>query len=93
MFRAFAGTEVGTTNEVSMTFRKGKSPNPNGRKIEAQVKRAARAEGPGCVATLAALRDNERATPEVRAQAAMRLLDIAKWKWNGPAALPAKGGL
>jgi hypothetical protein len=71
-----------------MTFRKGKSPNPSGRRIEALVKRAARAEGQGCVAALAAVRDNEAAPPEVRAQAAMRLLDIAKWKWNGTAQAP-----
>ena len=66
-----------------MAFRKGKSANPDGRKIEAQVKRAARAEGPGCIAALAAVRDNENAAPELRAQAALTLLDLAKWKWNG----------
>jgi hypothetical protein len=66
-----------------MTFRKGKSPNPDGRRIEAQLKRAARAEGPGCITALAAVRDNENAAPELRAQAALTLLDLAKWKWNG----------
>lgn len=62
-----------------MSFQKGLSPNPDGRKIEAQVKRAARAQGEKCVAALAAVRDNDGAPPEVRAQAAMRLLDLGKW--------------
>jgi hypothetical protein len=62
-----------------MPFSKGCSSNPDGRKIEAQVKRAARAQGERCVEVLAAVRDDERATPEVRAQAAMRLLDLGKW--------------
>jgi hypothetical protein len=66
-------------HEVTMPFSRGKSPNPDGRKIEAQVKRAARAEGEKCVEVLAAVRDDEQAAPEVRAQAAMRLLDLGKW--------------
>jgi hypothetical protein len=66
-----------------MTFQKGKSPNPDGRKIEAQVKRAARAESPGCIAALARVRDDAAAAPEVRAQTALELLALAKWKWNG----------
>ena len=67
-----------------MTFRKGQSPNPDGRKIEAQVKRAARAESPGCIVALATVRDDATAAPEVRTQAALELLALAKWKWNGP---------
>ena len=62
-----------------MPFEKGRSPNPDGRKVEAMVKRAARAEGERCVATLAAVRDDSSAAPDTRAQAAMRLLDLAKW--------------
>ena len=62
-----------------MPFSKGPSANPDGRRIEAQLKRAARAQGERCVEVLAAVRDDERAAPEVRAQAAMRLLDLGKW--------------
>jgi hypothetical protein len=65
--------------EVPMTFQKGRSPNPDGRKIEARMKRAARAEGHGCVLALASVRDDATAAPEIRAQAALRLLELAKW--------------
>ena len=62
-----------------MPFAKGRSPNPDGRKIEAGVKRAARAEGEKCVSTLATVRDDLSAAPEIRAQAAIQLLALAKW--------------
>lgn len=71
-----------------MPFSKGRSPNPDGRKIEAQVKRAARAEGEKCVAVLAAVRDNDKAAPEIRAQAALRLLDLARWNGRNIASAP-----
>ena len=45
----------------------------SGRKMEALVKRAARAQGGKCVEVLAAVRDDERVAPEVRAQAAIRI--------------------
>lgn len=62
-----------------MPFPKGQSPNPDGRKIEAQVRRSARAEAEKCVAVLADVRDNQSATPELRAQAALQLLALGKW--------------
>jgi hypothetical protein len=61
-------------------FVKGQSSNPDGRKIEAKVKRAARAEGENCVKALATVRDDERAPPQLRAEAAFKLLDLAKWQ-------------
>lgn len=62
-----------------MPFVKGCSPNPDGRKAEAVVKRAARAEGEKCVTALAQVRDDSTAAPEIRAQAAIQLLALAKW--------------
>jgi hypothetical protein len=72
-----------------MPFSKGQSPNPDGRKVEAQVKRAARAEGEKCVAVLAAVRDNDNAAPEVRAQAALKLLDLGRWNGRHVGTSPA----
>ena len=71
-----------------MTFAKGRSPYPDGRKAEAQVKRAARAEGAKCVAVLASVRDDQAASPEIRAQAAIKLLTLAKWNGRPRALAP-----
>jgi hypothetical protein len=70
----------------AMSFSKGISPNPDGRKVEAQVTRAARAEGEKCVAALAAVRDDPAAVPELRAKAVFQLLALAKW--NGKRTAP-----
>jgi hypothetical protein len=66
-------------------FAKGMSGNPDGRKVEAQVRRAARAESAKCVAALAAIRDDSDASIEVRAKAALELIALAKW--NGGRAI------
>lgn len=74
-----------------MAFAKGHAANPDGRRIEAQVKRAARAEGENCVKVLAAVRDDQSAPAGVRAQAALRLLDLARWNRHHPGGAAAAG--
>lgn len=75
------GRIIEPNNEArpNMAFSKGRSANPDGRKVEAKIKRAARAEGEKCVAALAAVRDDNSVAPEMRAKAAFTLLDLAKW--------------
>lgn len=69
-------------------FTTGISGNPEGRKVEAQVKRAARAESAKCVAALACVRDDQSAPPEIRATAALELLKLAAWRGRSrPASL------
>jgi hypothetical protein len=70
-----------------MPFAKGHSPNPDGRKIEAQVRRRARSEAEKSIAVLATVRDNATAPPEIRAQAAMQLLALGNWKFHTGAGL------
>lgn len=62
-----------------MPFTKGQRAYPDGRKLEAAVRRAAREEARPSIVALAAVRDDAAVAPEVRAQAAMKLLDLGRW--------------
>lgn len=59
-----------------MAFPKGRSPNPDGRRLEAAVRRSARAEAEKCIAALARIRDNEAAPARVRLEASTRILAL-----------------
>ena len=70
-----------------MAFPKGRSPNPDGRRLEAAVRRTARAEAEKCIAALARVRDDDCAAPEVRLAASAKILALGGY----PKALPASG--
>lgn len=70
-----------------MAFPKGRSPNPDGRRLEAAVRRTARAEAERCIAALARVRDDDCAAPEVRLAASAKILALGGY----PKAQPASG--
>jgi hypothetical protein len=62
---------------ISMPFKKGQKSFADIRAERAALRQRARAEASKCIEALAHVRDDLAASPELRAQAAIRLLDLA----------------
>ena len=75
-----------------MAFSKGRSPNPDGRKLEAAVRRSARAEAERCIAALAQVRDDGEASPQVRLEASARILALGGYP-KAPGAIDRRGAV
>lgn len=62
---------------MTVRFTNGQIANPSGDNARNKILRAARSEGEKCIATLAAVRDDERAPTSLRVEAAFGILTLA----------------